>query len=328
MSKSLSLEKCKLDNEWDKFINNSPDQSIFVTKNYLESLNTNLGLYKCFKGEEIRAIVVLCEDDSKRNNISNDLLIYSGICFGPPTNNQNYSQQLSERFSITNFIINKLTQFYDSLNFQLSPNFIDIRPFLWHNYGEECSRKFSVDIRYTSYLNIEKFKSPDLFSNQSLLNNLSSSRRQQIRYSIKNNIKTKLIDDIDLFLMFYKKTLLKSNIKLSSYLENNFRLLISNLLNSEKAKMYLSLSKDCDPASIAIVGIDKLRAYYLFGANDPEVNEDSSGTAVLFYAFNQLAKNGINYIDLEGVNSPRRGWFKLSFGGKLIPYFRINYPNR
>jgi len=56
--------------------------------------------------------------------------------------------------SITNYIVNQLTLYYESLDFQLSPNFIDIRPFLWHNYSEENSKKFTVDIRYTSYLNL------------------------------------------------------------------------------------------------------------------------------------------------------------------------------
>jgi len=31
----------------------------------------------------------------------------------------------------------------------------------------------------------------------------------------------------------------------------------------------------------------------------------------------------IKVIDWEGVNSPQRGFFKLSFGGELLPYFWI-----
>ena len=328
MSKNYRLEKCILDDEWDNFINNSPDQSIFVSKIYLENINSNLGLFKCFKGHEIRAVVVLCENELKKKIVNNNLLIYSGICFGAPTNNQNYSQQISERYAITNYIVNQLTLYYESLDFQLSPNFIDIRPFLWHNYSEENSKKFTVDIRYTSYLNLLNFKSNDIKDLDSSLKNFSSSRRQQIRYTIKNNIKTELSKDVDLFLSFYKKTLKKSDINLCSKSERNLSKLIDALINSNKAKMYLSFSKDKNPASIAIIGTDKLRAYYLFGANNSDIKDETTGTAVLWHAFKELSAQGIGEIDLEGVNSPRRGWFKLSFGGTLVPYFRIKYPKK
>ena len=34
-------------------------------------------------------------------------------------------------------------------------------------------------------------------------------------------------------------------------------------------------------------------------------------------------ENNINEIDLEGVNSPLRGSFKLSFGGNLKNYYQL-----
>jgi len=30
---------------------------------------------------------------------------------------------------------------------------------------------------------------------------------------------------------------------------------------------------------------------------------------------------------MEGVNSPHRGWFKLSFGGDIRPYYQIVLSN-
>ena len=31
-------------------------------------------------------------------------------------------------------------------------------------------------------------------------------------------------------------------------------------------------------------------------------------------------------VDLEGVNSPQRGWFKLGFAGDLRPYYELRWP--
>ena len=44
---------------------------------------------------------------------------------------------------------------------------------------------------------------------------------------------------------------------------------------------------------------------------------------VLWDAFLDLAASGVKEIDLEGVNSPLRGHFKLSFGGSILPYYRL-----
>ena len=49
-----------------------------------------------------------------------------------------------------------------------------------------------------------------------------------------------------------------------------------------------------------------------------------TGTAIIWDAFFILRKLGIKKLDLEGVNSPNRGWFKLSFGGSLENYYEVN----
>ncbi|NTW98733.1 MAG: GNAT family N-acetyltransferase, partial [Geobacteraceae bacterium] len=62
----------------------------------------------------------------------------------------------------------------------------------------------------------------------------------------------------------------------------------------------------------------------LFGASDPAQRDTPTGTAVLWDAFFHFAVMGLTEVDLEGVNSPKRGWFKLSFGGDLKPYFQVS----
>ena len=75
---------------------------------------------------------------------------------------------------------------------------------------------------------------------------------------------------------------------------------------------------------MAAFAIDKKRAYYIFGANSPVARESQTGTMVLWDGFEILRRLGVKYVDLEGVNSPKRGYFKLSFGGELCPYYIIS----
>ena len=99
---------------------------------------------------------------------------------------------------------------------------------------------------------------------------------------------------------------------------------MNGLINAKAARMFISRARDGTPGSIAVYAFDQRRAYYLFGASDPAMRDSPAGTAVLWDAFTALSKEGISQVDLEGVNSPRRGWFKLSFGGDLRPYYQIS----
>jgi hypothetical protein len=50
------------------------------------------------------------------------------------------------------------------------------------------------------------------------------------------------------------------------------------------------------------------------------------GTLAHWHAFGHLAReHGITEVDLEGVNSPQRGWFKLGFGGSLQTYHTLHW---
>ena len=100
--------------------------------------------------------------------------------------------------------------------------------------------------------------------------------------------------------------------------------LVSQLQKQGLARQFVSKTAEGIIACISLFVYDQKRAYYLFGGSDPSLRNTPAGTAVLWDAFTELSKEGINEVDLEGVNSPKRGWFKLSFGGDLKTYYEIN----
>jgi lipid II:glycine glycyltransferase (peptidoglycan interpeptide bridge formation enzyme) len=97
------------------------------------------------------------------------------------------------------------------------------------------------------------------------------------------------------------------------------------LFIEKKARLYASYDEKNELGSMAFFAWDNKRAYYIFGASDPIKRNGHSGTAVLWDAFYDLNNIGIDKVDLEGINSPHRGWFKLSFGGDIVPYYRMDY---
>ena len=146
-----NIEDWKL---WDKFVEDSIQGTIFSKYDYLESTGLE---YKCFyiqKGKEVKAGVSIVLSGDKC--VLDDMVIYNGIIFKNDVT-QKPCKAMAERFNISEFVINCLTERYQYIELALAPQFKDLRPFLWHNYHSEKKHdKFELDLRYTSYLNISE----------------------------------------------------------------------------------------------------------------------------------------------------------------------------
>lgn len=322
MSKQYTIEKVEVGEAWDRFIMSTLDGAVFAHSKYLANSGCRAGTYHCYNSGEIRAAVVLVESDDGTAVVLDDLVIYSGIYFGAPTYGQNPSQQLSEHFELASFIAEWMAGNYSAIEFALSPSVADIRPFLWFNYGQDTGR-YRVDVRYTSVLEIGDFAIAEKLEDVAAYALCSSARRQQIRYARRDGVVTEEFSEVGLFADFYLQTMVRQGERVPPKKMDNIVNLVQALLMNGMARMFVSRDHHGVPGSAAVYAIDRHQAYYLFGANNPNLRNTPTGTAVLWDAFTQLAKGGVTLIDLEGVNSPRRGWFKLSFGGNLIPYYQI-----
>jgi len=324
MTTDFRLEKSSLGDAWDRLVTGSANGTLFHLSEYLRALNGHIAVYHCLNNREVRGGLVVAESADGRNAILHDFLIYGGAFFQPPTANQGVSAYRSEVFSITQTIAEHLPCFYSNIQLALHPSVIDIRPFLWVNYGTERP-KYIPDVRYTSHVRIEEFATAERLEDLQLYKEASYSRRQEIRYGKKRGVQTITSEDSSLFVEFYRKTMERQNIQVSGETLQEMRLLIDSLLKIGQGRLFVSLTPGGDPGSMAFFAWDRHRAYYLFGANDPLLRDHHTGTAVLWDAFRFLSLLGIREVDLEGVNSPRRGWFKLSFGGSLEPYYQLTY---
>jgi len=267
-------------------------------------------------------ICIVSED--RQSIIGNEDVIYDGIIFRD-LSHLNRSQRNSEEYSLQKFIAEEVILRYRNIYIKLSPEIKDIRAFKWVNYRNKSEKKYSVEARYTSYLDINDFEDKDSFLESNIYINSSNSRRQIIRKVFNNKVITKLSNNISSFIKLFEKNMLSQNIKISNERLNFINQLLTRLLKEKKIKIFNSYFNGERPASSAIFLLDqhRNRAYYLFGANDPDQKNDYTGTAVISEAIMNLTKD-IELIDLEGINSPNRGWFKTSFGGNTKLYFHVS----
>lgn len=324
MSGKYILKVADNPTEWDAWVDASAQGTVFSHTSYLQGAGRRYALYYVFKGGEKKAGIALAITDDGDACELDDLVIYNGILF-KRDEVQKQSKGRFERFEITEFVINNLVQMFSRVEMALSPHFEDLRPFLWHNYHSRNTKdKFVLDLRYTSYLRISELCYVGEEEATELFKGLQTLRQRNIREARRAGARVKIGADVELFVSFYDALMLLQGEQVPREKLVRIKNLIMRLLKEKKAILFYAENGLGEVMYIAIFGFDTKRAYYLFGAGNPNSKEGYKGTITFWDSFKHLAtEHGICEIDMEGVNSPRRGWFKLSFGGGLHPYYQV-----
>jgi len=320
---SYRLVRGELDERWDRFVATSAQGSIFARTAFLTAIDEKLSPWYCLKNDEAVAAVVLHETPDGRYGLRPPMAIYNSIMFAPPRAQQGPAQVLSEQFRIISAMVRDLTRTYERIDLFCAPTFTDIRPFLWHNYGQDDAH-FEAHVRYTSLIDITDANAA-LDANP-VYARANKSRRQEIRYAIKHGVEVDDRLDIAQFESLYRETFARQNQTVDEPDLARMLTLIESLETVGMVRMFVARLTDGTVGSIAVFGLDGQRAAYLYGANAAEGRDNHCGTYVLWRSFQALNEEGVREIDLEGVNSPKRGYFKLSFGGSLSPYYNLTYP--
>ena len=148
----------------------------------------------------------------------------------------------------------------------------DMRPFLWHNYHEdESSRKCKVNILYTSYVDISCINKVDDVKTETF-KGLGYSRRQESRHALKEQCEAYERDAVDSVLDLYTATMKNSRAREESFKKEIDTVggIVKDLMKTKRGKLFFINNKGGSPVSSAFFGFDRKRAYYLYGANDPE----------------------------------------------------------
>lgn len=317
------LEPAALDGDWDRFVQWSPQGTLFCESVFASALQGEFLPYWVLKKNEPKAAVLLLKTEQTETGL-HELLIHSGPMMAASDGQQNGAQTLSEEFRVLSFLASKLADYFKVVEFATHPALRDLRPFLWHNYGEDLP-KYTAELCYTAYLDIADAGSDCALNDNRVYHMANKSRRQEIRYAAKAGVRTTERFDADLFRRFYELVFQRQQLVPTPSTEEIVGVMRS-LHEAGRLRMFVSETSSGEIGSIAVFGIDTKRAYYLYGANDPALRDGHTGTAVLWDSFRALSSD-TDEVDLEGVNSPMRGYFKLSFGAELHPYYHVKLDN-
>ena len=306
--------KNEIDNIYSKFIKFSPQKNVFCSKEILSFFFEDLDLFTVCKNEEIKSFIYLLRNN--KGNIISDPFIYSGI-INHPKLSMKEARYNAEVFKINELIVNEIFSNYKNLNINLPINFIDTRPFLWFNYGEKDKKNFQVVPRYTSIINLRSRDKIDIY------NEIDDVKRRDIKKVLLNkNYTISYQINLNLIKKFYVNTMNKNN---GTFDKNSLNKIFNFFdLQSKKNKIIQStVYYEAKPLYSVLFLNDDISSCYLYGSGDVSIKNRYAGALALWKAIEKSIFNKLCFIDLEGINSPYRGQYKLSFGGNIQSYFNI-----
>ncbi len=322
IAEKYTVVETNSNSEWDNFLLKTENQNIYSSSELINTCSIPCKKYFIKKNDEIFASFHLF---IKEKIIVTGERIYSPLNF-KFFEKQNQSSIKYKKFEIIEVYANYIFNSFKSGDLCLDFNTNDLRPFYWLNFDKKKEIFSTRFVKYTSILDIKDCANlkqyPDITTDK-LYANFSRSLKQQITKSIDENFELK--EEFDP--TFFKKTAeltFKNQGKKPDFDIESIKKVYEELFNKKKLLMFIS-SKDNKKLSFCIFGVIGNNAIYLNGGRVENSNDDSSLTFNLIMSLSALKKRGVETVDLEGVNSPKRGFWKLGFGGDIKPYYYLSF---
>jgi len=299
-------------NDWDNFVDTSPQGTVFCKSYFLESYNQPVRYLKCSKGEENLAGFAFVE------SLDGTKLMYSppscGIILKDLSSLSRYRRN-EITFNILQSFAEYLFNRYQNVEFNNHWDIIDMRPFEWLHYHEKEKGYFKIDVFYTSHLDISKSEDTSGYARGRKWD--LKKGRETLRF------KTEESGDIELLNYLHDMNFKKQGITRTKEQVNVLINICKNLLQANAGKLFVTKVND-EPAIATFFVYDRFRAYYLFVGTDLRFKDLGVGTKNLHDCCIYLNENlNIKELDMVGINSPKRGAYKLSYGGKIVPYYQV-----
>ena len=158
--------------EWDRFVDLSPQGSIFAKTFYLDAIGLPYKIGAVFKGESIQGGIVLAKNEIRA--YSNPLFAkYLGVLLRP-IEGKYVNRLTTEKKIIENIVLE--IRWCKSFDYTFHPNFNNWLPFYWNGHAQET--------RYT-------YKIHNLENMGQILDNMDSIARNEIRKAQKNKVRIK-----------------------------------------------------------------------------------------------------------------------------------------
>lgn len=281
---------------------------------YLDPNYARFDLLMIYKGSHPIAIFNLIPN----NSINEFLFPYNQPLVLENNPNLTRSKVTDLRFEVYDTLYKYLLSVDEEYILSTDPLYLsDLRPFLWNKYNRESRKVIDIEARYTGVLNLLSAKDFEL--------QYSGSRKRDVRYAKRNcNVEIKDVDieSCERLILFYESNFKRQGLSFEmdkKHLVQRINHLLFKQINITHAN---------EVVYVAFVSFSDRKCVYHFASGNEISYKLFASSLAIDAAINYAISHNCETFNIEGVNSPDRGSFKLSFGLELKTYHEVTIENK
>jgi len=316
----LDLVRCQEPERWDSFTAGSPQGSIFCQTPFLRALGTDFDLWLLTDNGRTEAGAVVLLKDGRPLPAPHEFTQYQGLLLAGQGCDQPVHRRTSWTLKVVGELLEGLSGRYPRLSFCLHHSFEDLRAIQWFNYHRPERGRFSLELCYSGLIDLKAFP-----AFEDLVRSFRLNRRRNYNQALDKGLKAGVSQDWELLDRLHGLTFARQGIQRSGQERSLVRGLTRAALEEGFGELLVCRDKDGEPVSANLFIRDQRCGYYLFGGTDPAKRSLNGGTLLFVEAIRRCFQEGLDWVDVVGINSPHRGDFKTSFNARPAPYFVVDW---
>jgi GNAT superfamily N-acetyltransferase len=317
---AFKLTQCEDKQQWDRFVDSSPQGNVFCSTPFLDALGEEYDLLLVEKDGHSQLGAVVLKRDGQPIPAPYSFAMYQGILFDGSIRTMPRHSRAKWSLEVTEFLLAEMEQRYNRISFCLHYALEDLRSFQWFHYHEPQRGQFKIELRYTGLVDLSGV--PDFDTYLTAIRNL---RRREYRRAQSKGLTVEESNDLDTLDRLHRLTFERQGIDRNPKEERLLRAISEAALSKSFGWLLLCKDKQGIAASATLFLYDSHCGYYLLGANDPDYRNSGSGTLLILENIRRCREKGLKMVDFVGINSPNRGDFKTSFNAVPVPYFVVTW---
>ena len=155
---------------------------------------------------------------------------------------------------------------------------------------------------------------------EEILAKMSPERRKNIRKATKDGIIVTKLTNFENSRKLIEDTFINQNLTYDKQVLTN---LFENFAAEKNTVSYLA-TKDDKPIATVFCVKDEVTSYYILGGYDSENRHEGAGALAMWNSIKKAKERSIEIFDFEGSMIPQIEKYVRGFGGKIVPFYRVN----
>lgn len=300
---------------WDRLLSRSRQTNIFMTADYLKSASRDFTSYFILIEDKVIGGYIDFTDLNSAEEIINFATYQNYFFCHNLQSTSAINFEIEVMYTITRLLIQSNYKFHLSLHHSLT----DVRSFEWLNFDlkQEAIR---IDVRYTGIIDLRNNNYESYFH---LLKSSRKTESEKAEEYLTMRIGT--TSDIPYFLEIYTAMFRNQSVIISDAKKQTIESIIQFALKNNRGKLYIAEDIATQvPVAGVFIQKDHVNAYYQFASSNELGRKLHAPTFLMLHSIKDAFESKINFFDVVGMNSPKRAFFKSSFGATPTPYFEIS----